>query len=95
MERELSSGDVSEPVEIELADISAILQLNGSQMVAQQARTARPLAVSRNRTRRCKCGVCRTCLENARWESVFQKKFADPYYYSLREPKQGSSLSGF
>ena len=24
----------------------------------------------------CKCGTCKTCLENARWEKIFQEKFA-------------------
>lgn len=31
--------------------------------------------------RRCSCGVCYTCRENARWEQIFQEKFADPTYY--------------
>jgi hypothetical protein len=40
--------------------------------------------------RRCKCGNCYKCLEAARWESVFQKKFADPFYYSSRGLPQSS-----
>jgi hypothetical protein len=31
--------------------------------------------------RRCSCGLCYTCRENARWEQIFQEKFADPTYY--------------
>lgn len=31
--------------------------------------------------RNCRCGVCGDCKENARWERVFQAKFADPNYY--------------
>ena len=30
---------------------------------------------------RCKCGQCRNCLENARWERIFQEKFANADYY--------------
>jgi len=31
--------------------------------------------------RRCRCGACPLCLENARWERIFAEKFADPKYY--------------
>ena len=34
------------------------------------------------KTRRCRCGVCKGCLDNARWERIFAEKFADPTYYS-------------
>jgi len=30
---------------------------------------------------RCTCGQCRTCQENARWERIFQEKFANADYY--------------
>ncbi len=32
----------------------------------------------------CACGNCRECVENARWERVFNEKFADPDYYKER-----------
>ena len=35
-----------------------------------------------SRKMRCKCGQCRQCLEDARWERIFTEKFADPSYYS-------------
>ena len=41
----------------------------------------------------CKCGVCRTCLEEARWERIFREKFADPTYYSARPVSLTSPLS--
>ncbi len=44
--------------------------------------------------RPCKCGTCKTCLENARWERIFEERFNDPEYYN-RDRKQspfGSSL---
>ena len=31
---------------------------------------------------RCRCGLCATCVENARWERIFEQKFADPGYYT-------------
>ena len=42
--------------------------------------------------RRCNCGSCRGCVEDARWERIFQEKFADPEYYR-RPPQRRSSLS--
>lgn len=43
-------------------------------------------------SRRCQCGNCLQCRENARWERIFQEKFADPNYYS-RPMRRGSPLS--
>lgn len=46
---------------------------------------------SKSVSRRCRCGVCETCVENARWERIFQEKFADPTYYDT-PPRRGSTL---
>ena len=43
--------------------------------------------------RHCSCGVCPFCVESARWEKIFNEKFADPDYYKERNPRFGSSLS--
>lgn len=51
-----------------------------------------PKRVSRGR---CSCGVCKVCEENARWEAVFNAKFADPTYYADRGVRVGSPLSDF
>lgn len=37
--------------------------------------------------------TCRICSDNARWERIFQEKFADPSYYSNPTSRNGSSLS--
>jgi hypothetical protein len=88
-----------EEVELMLADGDAIARVMLKQPERATLKGAlRGLTATGNtgeRRRRCTCGKCRTCLENARWESVFQQKFADPSYYTLREPRQGSTLSGF
>jgi hypothetical protein len=55
------------------------------------ARFARGPA-TKNRTR-CKCGQCRECLENARWERIFAQKFADPTYYVRRSVRIASPLT--
>lgn len=40
-----------------------------------------PVVKTRRSSGRCQCGQCRTCLENARWERIFQEKFANSDYY--------------
>jgi hypothetical protein len=45
------------------------------------AQEASPRA-SRSRRMRCKCGHCRQCLDNMRWERIYAEKFADPNYYT-------------
>jgi hypothetical protein len=45
-------------------------------------------------SKRCQCGHCSTCRDNARWERIFREKFADPTYYALRPVRQRSSLYG-
>ena len=52
---------------------------------------------ARTRTQRryvkpCKCGACAQCLDNAKWERIFNEKFADPDYYAPRPVERGSSL---
>jgi hypothetical protein len=42
---------------------------------------------------RCRCGECRNCEDNARWERIFNEKFADPDYYAATPTRNGSSLS--
>ena len=42
--------------------------------------------------KRCRCGVCTRCLEEARWERIFTERFADPDYYKERPAHFGSSL---
>ena len=51
-----------------------------------------------NRTRKpacCRCGKCTRCLDDARWELIFQQKFADPTYYQSTAPRHRSALSDF
>lgn len=43
--------------------------------------------------RRCTCGTCHVCLDNARWDRIFNEKFVDPDYYQDRSPRHGSSLA--
>jgi hypothetical protein len=58
----------------------------------EPSETVYEASIAKSIRRRCRCGVCPRCQENARWERIFQEKFADPYYYS-RPPRQDSSLN--
>ena len=41
-----------------------------------------------------KCMTCSMCVTNAKWEKVFNEKFADPDYYKAGLPTRiGSTLS--
>jgi hypothetical protein len=44
------------------------------------------------RTPRCRCGRCRQCADDARWERIFVEKFADPDYYTRRHVPSSSPL---
>ncbi len=55
-------------------------------IVAPAPRHADPVpqaapARTRRSSGRCTCGQCRNCQENARWERIFQEKFANSDYY--------------
>ena len=62
------------------------LQTRGARSYVQVRRAGSPEP-------RCKCGSCHACVENGRWDRIFNEKFADPEYYSERVPKMGSTLS--
>lgn len=53
--------------------------------------SAQPLAI-RIGPARCDCGTCKRCIENARWERIFNEKFADPDYYSSNMVRYTSPL---
>ncbi|MEO8592282.1 MAG: hypothetical protein ABI759_03085 [Candidatus Solibacter sp.] len=53
-----------------------------------------PRATRPSKLARCpRACVCRMCSDNARWERIFQEKFADPNYYSDPITRNGSSLA--
>lgn len=55
---------------------------------------ARPIHVPKRTVgRRCSCGTCPSCVDNARWDAIFNAKFADATYYERRMPRMGSTLS--
>lgn len=46
-------------------------------------------------SRRCACGKCHYCRENARWNRIFAEKFADPSYYRGLVLRSESPLRSF
>ena len=81
---------------MELADARLVSQLVASYENTKRAtRRARgphmtstlppevtPYQAPAHKSRRCQCGKCPLCRENARWDRIFLEKFADPSYYS-------------
>src|SRR5579862_537793 len=48
---------------------------------------------SGSRARLCHCGTCRRCLDNSRWDRIFNEKYADPSYYGNITVRHNSSLA--
>jgi hypothetical protein len=43
--------------------------------------------------RKCPCGKCKRCLDEARWEKIFKDKFVDANYYDGLMVRQQSTLA--
>jgi hypothetical protein len=56
--------------------------------VKKMDRLSRP-----ERRRYCGCGQCEWCLSNARWDRIFNDKFADPSYYGHLVVRHNSTLA--
>lgn len=51
-------------------------------------------AISRVQRRQyCQCGQCKWCLDNTRWNRIFDEKFADPTYYGGIVLRHNSTLA--
>jgi len=48
---------------------------------------------SRQGRQYCTCGQCTWCLDNARWDRIFNEKFADPGYYGQVTIRHNSTLA--
>ena len=66
--------------------------LASSRRVAPTNAKLIPVARSKMQRKRCGCAKCPQCLDNKRWESIFDAKFADPDYYKDRPVRHASSL---
>ena len=88
---------------MELADPRMIEELLATHARISSTRQARKkrcsppadadMAVSRCRkVKRCRCGACPRCREEARWDRIYNERFADPNYYKDRPTHFGSSL---
>jgi|SRR5580658_672009 len=48
---------------------------------------------SLQRRRYCECGQCKWCLDNLRWDRIYNEKFADPAYYDGPVIRHNSALA--
>lgn len=90
---------------MELADPRLIRQLTEAYKAKKSPRLLGPRMTKKasdasvyqppvQKSRRCHCGICSGCKENARWDRIFAEKFADPSYYSDLTVRRGSPLDG-
>jgi hypothetical protein len=77
---------------VELTDPKIIDALRGEVQRRRKSRQTKMPEGKPDRKRRCLCGICPVCLDNARWEAIFNAKFADPDYYKPRPVRGASSL---
>jgi len=88
---------------MELADPRMIEELMATHARISNARQSRKkrcippvdgnmAAVRCPKVKRCHCGTCLRCQEEARWDRIFNERFADPNYYKERPTAFGSSL---
>ena len=45
-----------------------------------------------NSRQACRCNQCAACIDDARWERIFQAKFADPFYYNRDQARNSSPI---
>jgi hypothetical protein len=74
---------------------SLVVALKKSGQILDTPRESRSRPSSVERRARCQCGRCRTCVDDARWERIFEAKFVDPNYYNRLAVKAESPLKSF
>lgn len=72
--------------------IAELLAAKPQEHVMRGGSLQKPSYTRAPRARHCECGHCATCVENARWDAIFNAKFADPTYYNPKPIHFGSSL---
>jgi hypothetical protein len=79
---------------VELTDASILEALMAGFSRNEQPKPA-PIrrAVARKSVARCQCGICSQCLDNLKWETIFDQKFADHDYYKPRPVSHCSALN--
>ena len=87
-------------MELALADPRMIEELLATHAKISRGRLSRkkPAILAKEgmvrcpKVKRCHCGTCPRCVEEARWERIFNERFADPDYYKQRPTHFGSSM---
>ena len=96
---ELFEGSLSDLLPLDCREVIARPSRTGaSRDAVRSTNTGKAFAKAvslpkRLRRQGCACGACQPCLENARWERIFNEKFADHSYYHNRGPQFSSPLS--
>jgi hypothetical protein len=80
------------------AQLPAVLRHRGAGMAPRNSgpsirAEAKDGPAHRQRRKNCDCGQCKWCTDNARWNRIFNEKFADPAYYTQNAVRHNSSLA--
>jgi hypothetical protein len=86
---ELASQDLIATL---LQDAARARPAKSPRVGAQMDGTQTERRAAARRRSRCRCGQCRQCLDDARWNRIFAEKFADPDYYTRRHVRCSSPL---
>lgn len=86
--------------DLQLCDAASVAKLLEAHLLPKR-RSPRPVRgenlsevrVKTSRPRRCNCGTCSFCIDNLRWDRIFDLKFADPTYYHHLLIRYSSSLA--
>ena len=78
---------------MELADPRTVAALISNSEPIRRPSAAVKAGTQQRRRRLCTCGVCPTCLDNAKWERIYKEKFEDAGYYTHLPGRCGSSLA--
>src|ERR1035441_2774578 len=72
--------------------IRALMEVYGIPTPVRPRRGVQNASAPANKGRkgRCKCGHCRQCLDDARWERIFAEKFLDLNYYTRQTTHMAS-----
>jgi|HubBroStandDraft_1064217.scaffolds.fasta_scaffold14349_4 hypothetical protein len=84
------------PPRVAMAAPASAQQRTGKAAGASARRILRGAGDGLSRARRrplCKCGRCKWCLDNVRWNRIFDEKFADPSYYDRLPVRSSSTLT--
>lgn len=90
----LAPTSVANPAAAPPSGVAVVLRDASTGITADSRSVSKPgRRVSFKAQTGCRCGSCKRCLDNARWNRIYSEKFADPEYYGSITLKHNSALA--